>query len=216
MIKLVLFYVAATSTIVWGDDGDESYTNYDSIVSQLETDAEDVPVIKSEDINWEEVALHGGLGVTTSFIHVNSPEGAVGSGVMKGFDAHFGVNLFTRKARLEGIFRNYAREDLSSEMTVDLKEFEFRGIFLPSMPDKMRLRFGLGLSARYMDISAKFGSQWVPHKVSTPAISFMAGFERKITPSVSIGPDLTYRSALISETFDKSSFDATLRLNATF
>ncbi len=221
-VKLVLtviataVYLATASTIVWAEEEDDSYTGYESIVSQLRSAADTTPQIQSEDINWEEVALHGGIGITTSFVHVASPEGANGSGIMKGFEAHFGVNLFTRKARVEGIFRNYAQEDLSSDMTADLKEFEFRGVFLPSMPDKMRLRLGLGLSARYMDISARSGGKWTPHKASTPASSFMIGFERKISATVAIGPDLTYRSALISETFDKSSWDASLRLNATF
>ncbi len=216
IVNLVLMYAAVSSTFVWADDEDESYTGYDSIVSQLQTAAEKNPQIQSEDMNWEEVAIHGGVGITTSYVHVASPEGALGSGLMKGFEAHFGMNMFTRQIRVEGIFRNFAQEDLSSDVTADLKEFEFRGVYMPLMRDKMRLRFGMGLSARYMDISAKSGSKWTPHKVSTPASSFMIGFERKISSSVAIGPDLTYRSALISETFDKSSWDASLRLNATF
>jgi len=212
MKKLILFIALAASTIVWAQEEDESYTGFNDLVSKLEMAAsEPVPVA---DHSWEEVALHGGAGFNMSYANLRSPEGVTGSGIMKGLEAHFGVNLFTRRARVEGIFRNYAAESLSSNLTADLMEFEFRGVFLPPMPDKMKLRFGAGLCARYMEIEA--GSRRVPHKASTPSASFMIGFERKITPTVAIGPDVSYRSALISDTFDKASADVTLRMNATF
>lgn len=214
----VMIAVVLSSTIVRAEEDEESYTSYDSIVAQLQTaaDADDKPV--AQDMNWDEVAIHGGAGFTMSYTSVRAPEGTLGTGVMKGFEAHFGMNLFSRKARMEGLFRNFAQEQLSSNITADCKEFEFRGVFLPAgLPDKMKLRFGMGLAARYMDISSKTQSgRYVTHKASTPATTFLIGFERKIAPSVAIGPDISYRSALTSDTFDKSSWDASLRLNATF
>lgn len=212
MKKLILFITILGSTIVWAEG---EYTGYDSIVSQLEMQANQ-PLVVTDD--WDEVALHGGVGLNLAYTHLRSPEGVSGSGVMKGLELHFGVNVFTRRARIEGLFRNYGQETLSSSLSADLKEFEFRGVYLPPMPDKMKLRFGLGLSARYMAIEAKAsgGGGRAAHKASTPAAAFLVGFERKLTSTVAIGPDVAYRSALVSDTFDKSSWDATLRMNATF
>jgi hypothetical protein len=204
----------AAPTTVLAQDEDGSYANYDSLISQLEMQAaEPTPTIVHDD--WDEVALHGGAGLIASHysIDYHRPGQSLAlSGLMTGFQLHFGVNLFSRKARVEGIFRNYASDyntgGPGKGYTVDLKEFEFRGVYLPPINDKMRLRFGAGLSARYMNLDAE--------KASTPAASLVAGFERSLTPTVSFGPDFCYRTPLISDTFDRDSFDASLKLNAMF
>lgn len=210
LLTALILALFLAPTIVLAEDEDDNYTNYDSLVSQLEMQAEE-PVPVTSDIDWEEVALHGGLGLIASYYNINqSAAGSTvsASGMMRGFQLHFGVNLFTRRARVEGVFRNYASESINNQYVVDLKEFEFRGIYLPPMSDKMKLRFGGGLAARYMTLNSE--------KASTPVAAFLVGFERSITPTVSFGPDLTYRSPLVSDTFDKASFDASLKMNATF
>jgi hypothetical protein len=205
--SLLVCALFAGPTTVLADD-DEAYRGYDSIVSELKM-AADEPVIASDD--WEEVAIHGGAGLIASRYNIYRADGAKtlsANGMMTGFQLHFGVNLFTKHARMEGVFRNYNSETARDGFVVDLKEFEFRAIYLPSLADQMKWRLGGGLSARYMTLNSD--------KVSTPAMSLLAGFERALTPTVSFGPDLSYRYPLVSDTFDRASFDASLKVNATF
>lgn len=207
---LMILALFAAPTTVLAEDDDGSYTSYDSLVSQLEMQAsEPVPTIVKDD--WEEVALHGGAGLIASYYQVefNRPQESLAmSGMMTGFQLHFGVNLFTRKVRVETIFRNYASDSSNARYTVDLKELEFRGVYIAPFNDKMRMRFGGGLSARYMNLNSE--------KATTPAASFLVGFERSLTPTVSFGPDFSYRTPLISDTFDRDSSDISLKLNAMF
>ncbi|MGE4133954.1 MAG: hypothetical protein AB7F86_20120 [Bdellovibrionales bacterium] len=211
MMVSSLLFAAAVS---WAEDED-SYTNYDSIVADLRAAAE-TPAPVQDDFSWDKVAIQGGLGFATSYVHVQTDEGFTGSGLMKGISAHLGLNLFTPKARAEIEFRRFGQESMSSNFSGDLKEFELRVVFLPVLQDKMTLRMGTGISARYMNIDTRVDSKWRSHRQSTPSSSLMMGLERKVTKTVSVGPDITYRSALISDTFDKRAWDAALRLNATF
>lgn len=210
LLVCALFQIAAPTTVL-AQEEDDAYRGFDSIVSELEM-AADEPAPPQDD--WEEVAIHGGAGLVASYFNVarNTPmEQLSFNGVMRGFQLHFGVNLFSRVLRMEGLFRNYNSETVDVGIrneVVDLKEFEFRTVYLPVLNDKMKWRFGGGLSARYMTLNSE--------KASTPAASFMAGFERALTPTVSFGPDLSYRYPIISDTFDKGGFDASLKLNAMF
>lgn len=210
---LSLALIILISTNVRADDDEDSYTSYDSIVAELKESAEQ-PEFKppQEDLNWDEVAIHAGVGVTTAFIHLSNPGGDTLSGLLKGIEAHFGVNLFTRKARAEGVFRSFARDELSSNAMADLKEFELRAIYSPVLQDRLLLRLGGGISARYLSVQGSGYAQ----RYSTPASSVLVGLERKINPTMSVGPDLSYRSAMIADTLDKTSWNASLRLNATF
>lgn len=218
MNKLVWFTVCPLlllPALVLADE--DSYSNYDQIVSELRSSADEKPVTAPrDDFSWEEVAIHGGIGFTSSFSSVSTPNGASSSGLLKGVTVNFGTNLFTRRLRAEGAFSSYAQEGFDQNMKAQLKEFELRMLFLPSLNDKTTLRFGLGLAARYLTIDAENSGVWENYQSSTPSSMALIGFERKISPAVAIGPDFSYRSALISDTIDKSAFNASFRLNATF
>ncbi len=192
---LALIALLLGSTNVLAED-EESYVGFDSLVTELKESA-DQPSVSQERSEWDDVAIHFGAGIVTSFINVTSPEGQSGAGIMKGFEAHVGANLFSTKARAEMLFRNYASEPLSSTLTADLREFELRLVFIPLQRDKMKLRVGGGFSARYMDLTARSYSERADHSVSTPSSSFFLGFERRLTPSVSLGPEISYRSAIL-------------------
>lgn len=208
-LKGLLFVsLLGASTVVVADDED-SYTGFDSIVSQLTTASEDP--LPSQVDDWDEVAIHGGVGFIVSSYQIHEVKGGTSieaNGLMKGFQAHFGMNMFSKNVLMEGIFRKYSSDNVATNYVVDLKEFEMRGVFLPMIKGKMKMRAGAGLTARYMSLNND--------KASTPFASVLVGFERMLSPTVAVGPDLSYRSALTSDTFDKSAWDASIRLNATF
>jgi len=209
---LLIATATAFTTNVWAYD-DESYSNYDSIVNELKASAEERQTPEHPDLNWDEVALQGGLSFVTSVpsVALSGVNGTkTASMLLKGFEAHAGANLFSKRVRGELAFRNFVPEDLGSTQ-VKLRELQARIVFLPPIQDKYFLRMGFGLGARYMDVN--LGGNRA--STTTPAASLILGFEHKFTHTISIGPDIAYYSPL-NDSFDKSSFDGAIRLNASF
>ena len=211
----LLLTMASSPTKVWADE-DGSYVNYESIVNELKASAEEPVQAAPEELNWADVAVHGGVGLVTSFVHLTSPEGVGGYGLLKGFEANFGFNLFTQSARVETLFRTYAQESINESLTAGVREFEMRLVFLPVLQERMRLRMGAGISARYTSLNSFANGQWNNHSESAPFSNLSVGIERRIAKSVTLGPDLSYCSALTGDTFGAAAWDASLRLNATF
>jgi len=211
----LIFFIAMVSTKGWSAE-DDSFVSYDSIVKDLTASSRDsvVDVAPSEDdVDWNEIAIHGNLGFATSLVSLNTPQGRTASGLLKGVHLGFGINLFTRKARAEGAFTSYGGQSLNRDVRAELREFELRVVFLPSLNDKTTVRFGGGITARYMDLNVTNEGEL---QTSTPSSLFLIGFEHKLAKNVAVGPDLSYRSALISDTFDKAAWDGVIRLNASF
>lgn len=200
------------ATNVQAQEG-KSFESFEVIVNELRSEAEEsvTPTVSMDD--WGEVSVHGGFGLSTSYVRYSGPLQRSGSSLMKGFEAHIGMNLFTRKARAEAIFRNYANESVGSDVELNLRELEGRVVFFPPLRDKLLLRMGAGMSVRNMGISV---GDVANRRTNGLASSLLVGLERKVSPHVSLGPDISYRSPLHRDSIDKSAWDAALRLNATF
>jgi hypothetical protein len=212
---LLVALMGAYATNVLADD-DGSYVNYESIVNELKASAEQ-DAAPMPAMNWDEVAIHGGLGLTGSYASFGSPSlGRDVTGFLKGFEVHAGVNLFTRDARAEAVFRNFGNESVNNSVRTGLHEFELRLVFLPMLKEGWLMRMGTGLSERYLNVSSRVNGAWREDSSSTPFYSILLGFEHRIAKEVSIGPDFAHRASLDSGSMDKSSWDASFRLNATF
>lgn len=209
----LIVLVTLSATNVRADD-DGSFTNYDAIVNELKADAEYNPEPMREELGWDEVALSAGMALATSFISITAPNGATGGGMLNGFELFTGANLFSKKARGEIGIRSFAPGEFG-RVNVNLRELEARLMFLPVLREKLTMRMGVGLTARYMDVDGQANGVSVRSEATTPASAVILGLERKLSRAISIGPDLAYRSALTAS-FDKSAWDAAIRLNATF
>lgn len=210
------FLLMGASTKVWAIE--ESYSNYESIVNDLKASARDKPQsTEAPEYDWEDVAIHTGLAMQGSWVSITAPNEAQGSALMKGLEFSFGMNLFSKKVRAEGAFTSFSQEELDPNLKAELKSFELRLIYSPSIQDGMQLRVGTGLAARYMNLEARtISGPWTEYQASTPASIFLLGVERKLSKTITLGPEASFRSAVVGETFDKSAWDASFRLNATF
>ena len=195
-------------------DEEESYRGYDAIVGDLKASAETstTKIPRAEDLNWDEVALQGGLGVTFSMIQFAGENNVNGSGLLKGFEVHGGFNLFSKVARAEAAFRNFGSESLPGSINAVMRELEARIVFLPVVNDMMSLRMGLGLATRFLSLHAPESSL----SENTPFYSLLLGFEKKFAKNLAFGPEISHHAALDAASFDKYSWDASVRLNATF
>ena len=208
----IMACLAGLTTNVWADE-DDSYTNYDAIVSDLRLNADTAlaPPVR-EELDWDEVAISGGLSLAGSFANFEVPGRGAAAGMLKGFEAHIGFNLFSKVARAEAAFSNYGQETLASNLVGDMREYEGRLVFLPYLQDNLLLRMGASLSMRSMSLhSTELNIQ------DTQAYySLLLGCERKVSRNVSFGPDIAYHAPFDALSVARSSWDTSLRLNATF
>lgn len=213
MKAFALVILAALATNVWAQE-DDSYTNYDALVNELKSSAEDYTPVSKEP---PPMNLEGGLGITASYVSFEMPGvGVNSSGLLKGFAAHIATSPFGKDVRFEGAFRNFAHDGLSNDTAADMRELEGSVVFLPVLQDKMTLRMGAGLSERFFDVRVRLPGQEVEKSWATPYYSLLLGFERKVAKTVSVGPDLAHHAPLDASSYSKSSWDASFRLNATF
>lgn len=197
-------------------DADGSYVGYDEIVNELKNTIKEESEPKPPPEDDQDTAMHGGLALTTSWVSLNTPNGAGSAGLLKGAEFSIGMNLFSKNYRAEGAFSNYSQANLNSTNKADLREFEARLVYLSALEDVTNLRLGTGISARSMDIDSYANGRWSSYQSSTPNWIFMAGFERKVLPNFTIGPDLSLRTAMVGDAYEKTAWDASFRLNATF
>lgn len=213
MKAILLVILSGLATNVWADE-DDSYTNYDALVNELKSSAEDYQPMRPAPAAT--LDIQGGLGITASYVSLEMPGIVNSSGLLKGFVAHVAATPFGKDVRLEAAFRNFAHDGLSNQAAADLRELETSVVFLPVLQDKMNLRMGAGLSERFFDVRVRQTGQEIQKSWATPYYSLMLGFERKVAKTVSVGPDLAHHAPLDASSYSKSSWDASFRLNATF
>lgn len=215
-LSLVILAQAFLATNVQADE-DGSFVNYDAIVNELKASAssEPRPVVDAPD--WDEVAISGGLSLATSFARFEFPSRGEVSGLLKGFEAHIGFNLFSKVARAELAFSNYGQETLASNFVADMRDYEARLVFLPVLQDKLLMRMGTSLAQRSISLhSSNKNAEQGSVQDTITFYSLLLGCERKVSKNISFGPDFAYHAPFESSSYARPSWDTSLRLNATF
>lgn len=124
-----------------------------------------------------------------------------------------GMNLFSKNLRGEVAFSHFSPERIESNAKAELSQLEARFLTLPRLGQSTLVRLGTGLSLRYLKVDMP---NFASLDSTMPHLLFLAGFETKVSPTVAIGPDISYRSSVRNDSIEPRSWDATIRLNATF
>lgn len=195
----------------------ESFIHWDRIVTELKSDLNSTRTSVPEpsykdDYGMDNIRISLGMGMSFSHISVQDPA-LKGSGLLNGVGFQFGIDLFHPEFQAEGAFRNYSSNSLSDSVKAQVREFELRLVHSKPLAHHTHFRMGAGLSARYLDISSRSG---IDKDETVPSAAFLLGLGRTFGNSISIGPDITYRSPMSGESIEKSSFDLHLRANAIF
>lgn len=154
--------------------------------------------------------IHAGVGVAQTTANIDLPSGTPLHMSARGIQAAIGIDILGPSLTAEGTVRNFGEsEDAASK--IQLKEFDLK-ILAKHRHGRFGLKAGGGLSARYMTVKTLSDV----YDVTTPASVLQLGGDLYLTPSVSIGLDLSARSAMVAETFDRNSYDGTIRLDTHF
>jgi hypothetical protein len=101
----------------------------------------------------------------------------------------------------------------SSDSSLSDEQLRSLKTYLKTRPTgHLTLRGGLGLGAR--DLSYKKGPD--TFESSTPVSLVSLGADYYVNSRVSLGAEVSARNAMVSEGFDRSSYDATLRMDTHF
>lgn len=203
------------------DDGSSDDISYETIVEELQkqnskplasgarSSARQSSFSFGKD-PFENVWIHAGVGFAQTTQNLSLPNGVGAFMAGRGVQAAVGIDILGPNLAAEGAVRTFGESE-DSATKISLKEFDLKVLF-KMRRSNLGLRAGGGLSARYMTVRS--GSE--TFDVTTPASIITVGGDLFLTPSISLGLDLGTRNAMISETFDKTSFDGTIRLDTHF
>jgi hypothetical protein len=217
LVLLLAPCVSPATTRVNQDDSTDDQ-GYDQIVNDLNRQVDRPAALSRAKMAqqpseaFDSILFHGGVGVSAlsqTLTFDNGKQVYVGQ---KGMQIAFGIDLFSPNWLAEGTYRNFAQTDDSSTR-VALQEFEMKVFYRDRIEQQIGYRVGGGLSARYMTISQPGITS---EQYTTPAGVGTLGLEFYLSEKISLGIDLSGRSAMISETPDKNSIDGTLRVAAHF
>jgi hypothetical protein len=222
MITLSFSWSSAASDF---ENENSDYVSYDSIVENLQKENAKQPAVAaarsiSRKSNWvssssgadpfENVWIHAGVGFAQTSQNLSLPNGKETAMSGRGVQAAVGIDILGPNLTAEGAVRTFGEtEDSISQVT--LKEFDLKILF-KQRAARLGFRAGGGLSARYMTVRSGPNT----YDITTPASVVTIGGDIYLSSSVSLGIDLGTRNAMISETFDRSSFDGTVRLDTHF
>jgi hypothetical protein len=156
------------------------------------------------------IMIHGGIGMVSTFGQAHVPDGTIQySG--HGIQATLGIDLFSPNWLAEFSARSFARSEYENAQMA-LREFDTKFLYRDLVSKGIGFRFGAGVAARYMTVDMA-GTHT---EFTTPASIIGGGLDLNFSKNVSAGLDVSSRNSLVAETGDRSSVDATLRMDAHF
>jgi hypothetical protein len=209
----------ASSSSSAGEDEDH-FVSYDSIIRSLQNQTDgygsssrakaraNVPYTDP----FDTIMIHAGVGYSGLVETVALPDGDRLFLNQKGFQASLGIDLFSEHWMAEGTARSFGESEENASARAQLKEFELKVLYKKRFSGQMGLHAGGGLSGRYLTIYRADGAL----EYTTPSSLAVVGLDLFMNENLSLGLDLAGRQAMIGETVDRSSFDATVRLDTHF
>jgi len=211
--SLTMAIAFASPLTAFGYVDDEEMMGYEAILNELNRESSrpawrtTTKSPRSSD-PLESVLFHGGLGIASLMQMVSFEDGTSHYLGQKGIQASFGIDLFSPYWIAEGTARSFAPTD-GSRLRVSLQEFELKVFHKDRFTNQIGYRIGAGLSARYMNLHRDQDVQ----TYTTPSGVATFGLDLYVGEKMSFGADINGRTAMISETPDQRSVDATLRVD---
>lgn len=209
----ILFSILLASTIstnVWAQEYESlEGLYYEDIISELSVQR--TPQIRERSL-LDEVKIHLGLSFVNSLFTLNSPEGKSISTSTRGLQFGLGIDLLSEQWIAEGTIKSYG-ETYEEEGTISASEFDLRIAYVNPLAKMIKMRFGTGIGARYLDVQWSNG-QAVEYQ--TPVSIFFTGADLYITERLSLGGDISARTPMTDETPDSTAIEIAFKLDGHF
>ena len=189
------------------------YESYDEIVDKLskynDKELTDNQAYRGEIRTYSRV--HAGLGVAQTFYDADAVGFDSRMQNQGGLIINLGVDVLNPQWGLEGSYANYGTSN-SNETDIKLREFTLKGLYKPSINKTWTMRLGMGFSSRFLDVNNSQTSE----TYRTPSGLFLFGVDSYISSLISVGADLSFKTAMIDDTIDKNSVDLSFRIDTHF
>lgn len=199
------------------DDADT--VGYDSIVNELNREANRPLGNSRTKLNasssgdaFDSIQLHAGVGVANLMEMISFDDGTHAFMGQRGLQVSAGIDLFSPNWMTEGTFRNFGETE-DSAIRISMQEWELKVIYKDRLARALGFRAGGGLSARYLTVRAPKAAQI---DFTTPSTVANLGLDYFLSDVLSIGADISGRTAMVTDTPDKNSVDITLRVDTHF
>ncbi len=208
-MKTLVFFLTFLGVCI----GSANYESYDEIVNKLSSyesrTLTDNQAYRSEVRTFSRA--HIGLGIAQSFFDADAV--ALNSRMQNqgGLVINVGVDVMSPSWGLEGSYANFGTQN-TSDSEIKLREFTIKGLYKPSLNKTWTMRMGVGVSSRFLDINNAQTSE----SYKTPSGLFLFGLDSYISQFVSVGADLSFKTAMINETIDNNSVDLAFRIDTHF
>ncbi len=194
---------------------EERVYGYDAIVSELSRTRTSNQVTYVKD-PFSAVQIHAGLGLANTLFSLQRDGQRDLNIAQSGLQLSLGIDLFSRNWMAEGTIRNFGKTKKEG-IESTLREFELKLVYRSHLNTFLKLRTGLGVSGRYLDLNGVRGNgSSFDETYTTPSTLGFLGMSTFITDGLSFGADISGRLSMISDTADSSSVDITLRMDSHF
>lgn len=197
----MFFGVFLLPTIVHAAEESEGYN---AIVDELKSSLNDEKPIK-KDVS-EPAHVEVGGAIVGDYVQVGG--GSSGSVMLTGFDFHIAFDLLTPTWVTEGSYRSFGTSQINKTSSASAQELDFKLIHKSQLPGRTWLRIGGGLSAQTLRTTT--GTE------EGPAAILLLGIDKTLTARVSIGPDVSLHLPISSNSDERGSGDASMRLSFHF
>ncbi|WP_374079617.1 hypothetical protein [Bdellovibrio bacteriovorus] len=211
-IQFVLIAVSffSTPTLVQAaGSSDYEEVSYDDLLNELS--AKKNNLAKKQNSSLDDVRLHAGIGYANSFSNIAAQKQNFNRHV-SGIQLSLGMDLFSPNWYSEGIFRNYGLTSSGNE-ELTLREFDLKIGYTNKLESIWNYTISSGLSNRFMSFSDP--TRNIDVDSTTPSLVVSTGFVAQVHRNLSLGAEVSARTAMVNDTADKNSFDFAFRLNTS-
>ncbi|MGE5086734.1 MAG: hypothetical protein ACM3MG_10570 [Bacillota bacterium] len=206
---LITLMTLSTSTMVQAASGrDYEEVSYEDLVGEL-SHKKDILTQSQNSANAPKT--HIGIGYANSFSNI-AANGQNFNRYSSGVQLSYGMDMGSPRWYTEGIFRNYGSNSNGTE-DFSLRDLELKAGYTNIIQNIWNYSLSTGLSTRFMKFSDS--SRNINVDETTPSLVVSSGIFAQIHRNVSIGAEVSARTAMTNKPADKDSFDFAFRLNTS-
>ncbi|WP_415064025.1 hypothetical protein [Bdellovibrio sp.] len=208
---LIAFSLFTAPTLVQAanESADYQEVSYDDLLNELS--AKKKNLTQKQSSSFDEVRLHAGIGYVNSFTNIAAEKQNFNRHA-NGIQLSLGMDLFSPNWYSEGVFRNYGLTSSGSE-EMTLREFDLKLGYTNKLESIWAYSISSGLSNRFLKFSDPTRNINVDD--TTPSLVVSTGFMAQVHKNLSLGAEVSARTAVVNRTADKNSFDFAFRLNTS-
>lgn len=232
MRRVFLSFVILFSSLAFSqyDNTEEDYIDYDDIINRLSSSRTTYNKLQGDP--FDSIRIHIAVGFVNTVNNIKIVNETYRPS-FNGVQMNLGIDLFSYNWRAEGSIRNFSN---LKQDTIDYKyqEFDLKLIYHQHLNKSWAYYIGGGLSARYLETSyyieqgvntsskpsqspsSTSNLEHIKLKSTTPASILVSGISFVITNSFSLDTEVSYRTAVIQDTIDKSGIDLSFKFSGHF